>query len=69
MINVVISLYYYLLVLKAAYLLKPDKALPELRLSSPVKVLAAALIIAIIGLGIFPAFLLELAEAAARLLV
>ncbi|MCK5487125.1 MAG: NADH-quinone oxidoreductase subunit N, partial [Desulfobacterales bacterium] len=33
MINVVISLYYYLLVLKAAYLLKPDKALPELRLS------------------------------------
>ncbi len=69
MINVVISLYYYLLVLKAAYLLKPDKALPELRLSPPVKVLAAALIIAIIGLGIFPAFLLELAEAAARALV
>jgi len=69
MINVVISLYYYLLVLKAAYLLKPDKALLELRLSPPVKVLTAALIIAIIGLGIFPAFLLELAEAAARALV
>jgi hypothetical protein len=43
--------------------------LPELRLSSPVKVLAAALIIAMIGLGFFPAFLLELAEAAARALV
>ncbi len=69
MINVVISLYYYLLVLKAAYLLKPDGTLPALRLSPPLTFLTVALIITMIGLGIFPAFLLELAEAAARALV
>ena len=69
MINVVISLYYYLLVIKAAYLLKPAEALPELRLSLPVKMLAAALIIVMIALGIYPAFMLELTEAAARMLL
>jgi NADH-quinone oxidoreductase subunit N len=69
MINVVISLYYYLLVLKAAYMLKPDKELPELRLSPSVKVLAAALIIAMVVIGIFPTYILEIVEAAARSLV
>jgi NADH-quinone oxidoreductase subunit N len=68
MINVVISLYYYLVVLKAAYMLKPDKALPELRLSPPVKVLATALIIAMLAVGIFPTYILEIAETAARFL-
>ena len=69
MINVLISLYYYLLILKAAYLLKPGAAQPELRVSPPLKLLTALLILAMIGLGIYPAFLLELAEAAARALV
>jgi NADH-quinone oxidoreductase subunit N len=69
MINVLISLYYYLLVLKAAYLLKPDIARPELRLSPPQKLLAGALISVMIGLGIYPTLPLELAEAAARALV
>lgn len=69
MINVLISLYYYLLVLKAAYLLKPNASLPELRLSPPLKLLTAVLILAMIGLGIYPAYLLELAEAAVRSLV
>ena len=69
MINVLISLYYYLLILKAAYLLKPGTAQPELRVSPPLKLLTAVLILAMIGLGIYPAFLLELAEAAARALV
>jgi NADH-quinone oxidoreductase subunit N len=69
MFNVVISLYYYLLVLKAAYLQEPDGALPELRLSPPVKVLTGVLIIAMVGVGIFPTYILEIAEAAARFLV
>ncbi len=69
MINVVISLYYYLRVLKAAYLLEPDEALPELRLSPQVKVLTGALIIAMVGVGIFPTYILEIAQAAARYLV
>ncbi len=69
MINVLVSLYYYLLVLKAAYLLKPNAPLTELRLSPPLKLLTAVLILAMIGLGIYPAYLLELAEAAVRSLV
>ena len=68
MFNVVISLYYYLLVLRAAYLLEPDGALPELRLSPPLRVLTGVLIIAMVGAGIFPARFLEIAEAAARYL-
>ena len=69
MINVVISLYYYLLVLKAAYLLKPDKAMPELELSPAVKVLAGVLILAMVVVGIFPTYIFELAGAAARVLI
>jgi len=69
MINVVISLYYYLLVLKAAYLVEPDEELPELRISPAVKVLAAALIAAMVTVGIFPTYVLELAEAASRALM
>ena len=69
MFNVVISLYYYLLVLKAAYLLEPDGALPELRLSPQIKLLASALIIVMVSVGIFPTYVLEVAEAAARFLL
>jgi NADH-quinone oxidoreductase subunit N len=69
MINVVISLYYYLLVLKAAYLLKPDFAVSEIQLSPQVKVLTMALIFVMVVVGIFPGYVLELAEAAARVLV
>ena len=69
MINVVISLYYYLRVLKAAYMLPADEALPPLQLSPAVKVLAAVLIVVMVVVGIFPSYVLELAEAAARALV
>ncbi len=68
MFNVVISLYYYLLVLKAVYLLEPDGALPQLRLSPQVKVLTGALIIMMVAVGIFPTYIIEIAEAAARFL-
>jgi NADH-quinone oxidoreductase subunit N len=66
MINVVISLYYYLLVLKAAYLLKPDVAVSEIQLSPQAKILTMALIVVMVVVGIFPGYALELAEAAAR---
>ncbi|MEJ2728589.1 MAG: NADH-quinone oxidoreductase subunit N [Deltaproteobacteria bacterium] len=69
MINVVISLYYYLLVLKAAYLLKPDAAVSEIPLSPQAKVLTTALIVVMVVVGIFPGYVLELAEAAARAIV
>ncbi len=69
MINVVISLYYYLLIIKAAYLLKPKFALSEIPLSPPAKILTIALIIVMVGAGIFPGYVLELAEAAARAIV
>ena len=69
MINVVISLYYYLLVLKAAYLVEPDEELPQLRLSAAVKVLTGTLIAAMLTLGIFPTYVLRIAEAASRALL
>jgi NADH-quinone oxidoreductase subunit N len=69
MINVVISLYYYLLVLKAAYLTEPDKQLPELSTTMPVKILASAMITAIVAAGFFPAYLIRIAEAATAILI
>jgi NADH-quinone oxidoreductase subunit N len=69
MINVVISLYYYLLVVKAAYLLEPTQEQPPLAVSPAVKVLAAALVTAMIVIGIYPTHFLALVHEAARLLV
>jgi len=69
MINVVISLYYYLLIIKAAYLLKPKFALSEIPLSPPAKILTIALIVVMVVVGIFPTYVLELAEAAARAII
>ena len=69
MINVVISLYYYLLVLKAAYLLESDKDLPDLRVSLPVKMLTGLLIFGMIVGGIFPSHLIKIARAAAVVLM
>ena len=69
MLNVLISLYYYLLVLKAAYLLKPDSVQPDLQLSPSLKLLTGALILVMVGLGIYPTLLLEVADAAVRALL
>ena len=68
MINVVISLYYYLLVLKAAYLLEPEEQKPALRISAPTKILTAALVGIMVVAGIFPRHLIELARAAVQVL-
>jgi NADH-quinone oxidoreductase subunit N len=69
MINVVISLYYYLLVLKAAYLLEPEDELPALHISFPIKMLAGVLVAVMLVAGIFPYPLFELAKAAAQVLL
>ncbi len=68
MVNVVISLYYYLLVIKAAYLLEPEQDLPPLRVSLPIRYLSGALVAAMLAAGFFPSRLIELAAAAARAL-
>jgi len=68
MINVVISLYYYLIVIKAAYLLEPKGELPILHVTLPTKLLAGALIIVIVAAGFYPFHLLEVAKAAAQVL-
>ena len=69
MINVVISLYYYLLVIKAAYLLEPAEALPALSVSFPKKLLAGASTVVIVAMGFFPYWLVQLAQNAARSLI
>ncbi len=65
MINVVISLYYYLLVLKAAYLDEPKTVEPQLVLSMPTRILAVAMIVFIVAVGFYPTALMDLVHAAA----
>jgi len=69
MINVVISLYYYLLVIKAAYLLEPAVALPPLGVSMPKKLLAGVSTLVIVAAGIYPSWLIQLARSAAQSLI
>jgi NADH-quinone oxidoreductase subunit N len=69
MINVVISLYYYLLVVKAAYMLKPLEELPNYPISPPIKMLTFSLIVIMVGIGIYPQHLIELTKAAASVLM
>ena len=68
MINVVISLYYYLMVLKAAYLLEPEQAQAGIELSVPMKLLTGALVLVMVVVGIYPHHLIELTRAAALML-
>ena len=69
MINVVVSLYYYLLVIKAAYLLEPAEPLPPLGVSLPKKLLAGASTVVIVSAGFCPYWLIQLAQSAARSLI
>ena len=68
MINVVISLYYYLMILKAAYLLEPEEVQPGIQLSTPIKMLTGALVVVMVVVGIYPHHLIELTKAAAQML-
>jgi NADH-quinone oxidoreductase subunit N len=67
MINVVISLYYYALVVKAAYLQEAEKDLPPIHLSMANRILTVTLGGAIVFGGLFPAKLYGLCLAASRL--
>jgi NADH-quinone oxidoreductase subunit N len=69
MVNVVISLYYYILIVRATYLLEPDEHLPRLSVSFPTKILTGALVTVMVAVGIFPHYLLELARNAACVLM
>jgi len=69
MINATISLYYYILVVKAAYLMEPDVELPRLRVTMPTKLLTGGLVTVMVVFGVFPHHLLEVARAAARMLM
>lgn len=68
MINVVISLYYYLLVLKAAYLDKEEIEQPALSLSTSGRALAILMVAAIVAIGFYPTGLLQLVHAAVLVL-
>jgi NADH-quinone oxidoreductase subunit N len=68
MINVVVSLYYYALVVKAAYYLKPEIEAPPIRLSLALKGLIWVVVLVIVAGGIYPDYLYSLAGAAAGML-
>lgn len=68
MFNVVISLYYYLKVLKAAYF-SPDPGTPAIAVSSPLKALAVVLIFLMVAGGLYPHFMVTLADAMTRVLM
>ncbi|MFW6284062.1 MAG: NADH-quinone oxidoreductase subunit N [Desulfosalsimonas sp.] len=62
MLNVVISLYYYLLVLKAAYYTEPEGPPREMAVSVPLKCLAGAMIFLMVAGGLWPGYMIALAE-------
>ncbi len=66
MVNATISLYYYLIVIKAAYMLEPTSPFPPVKVDFWTRSLSYVLVIAMIYIGIFPNQFVELAEAAAK---
>lgn len=69
MINATISLYYYLIVIKAAYLLEPVNPYPPVRVDGMTRTLSLALVVLMVFLGIFPDTFVALTEAAAKSLL
>jgi NADH-quinone oxidoreductase subunit N len=69
MINVVVSLYYYALIVKAAYLSPPLETAGPIVLSPAMKGLTLAIAVIIVVGGLFPGHLYNLATAAAGGLV
>jgi NADH-quinone oxidoreductase subunit N len=66
MINATISLYYYLIVIKAAYLLEPVQPYPTVHVDPWTRYLSIVLVVLMIYLGVFPEQFVALTEAAAR---
>jgi len=69
MINVVVSLYYYLLVIKAAYLTEPREETGPQAVSLSIRILAAALASGMVVAGFFPTYLMEIADSAVQVLL
>ncbi len=69
MVNATISLYYYLIVIKAAYLLEPVEEYPVIRVDSRYRAMSIALVMVMVYLGMFPDRFITLAEAAAKSLL
>jgi NADH-quinone oxidoreductase subunit N len=69
MINATISLYYYLMVIKAAYLAEPETEAPPLVIGMPTRLLNYLLIVVMAYLGIFPQQVMTLAENAVKQLI
>jgi NADH-quinone oxidoreductase subunit N len=69
MINVVVSLYYYVHVVKAAFLQEPGEELPAIHLSAPSTILTVAMVVVVLVGGIFPRYLFQLAQAAIQSLL
>jgi len=68
MANVVVSLYYYLMVVRAAYLIEPAADQPHLQVSAPIRLLAGVLVALMVLCGIYPALVLDFSSAAAAAL-
>ncbi len=66
MINATISLYYYLIIIKAAYLLEPVEPYPPVHVDPWTRYLSIFLVLAMVYLGVFPDQFVALTEAAAR---
>jgi NADH-quinone oxidoreductase subunit N len=64
MFNVVISLYYYLMIVKAAYLTEPRHITPAPVLGPAGHLMTAGLILFIVAAGFFPRPLMEIARQA-----
>jgi len=69
MINVVVSLYYYALIVKAAYLTPPKETVGAIVLSPATTGLTLLIDLIIVVGGLFPGYLYELALAATKVLV
>lgn len=69
MANVVISLYYYILVIKSAYLAEPTAPQGALAVSLPERILAGALVAFMVVAGIYPAWFIDIARSAIKTIV
>ena len=68
MLNVAVSLYYYIQVVRAVFVVEPEEELPPINLSVPATLLTVVMLVVIIVGGIFPRYLIQLAEAAVQAL-
>jgi len=69
MANVVVSLYYYLMIVRAVYLIEPASNQPILQVSPAMKLLTGTLLAVMVICGIYPTLILDLSRSAAAVLV